>query len=46
MRIVRIIATLLLVAALAYAVAVFGGCSTSGSGEGDVRPTATAEDEP
>lgn len=35
MRLLRIVATLLLVAAAAYAIAVFGGCSTSGSGVGD-----------
>ena len=43
MRVARIVLTLLLVAAFAYAVAVFGGCSTSGSGVGDRLRTESTE---
>ena len=43
MRTARIILALLLVASLAYAIAVFGGCSTSGSGVGDRLRTESTE---
>ena len=43
MRVVKIVATLLLVVAVAYALAVFGGCSASGSGVGDKLRTESTE---
>lgn len=46
MRVVEIVATLLLVVAVAYAIAVFGGCSASGSGVGDKLRTESTSDEP